>query len=199
MDEQTTPTVETTPEQRLELLARFESLFATENIIQGFGIWVRSSAPMLAITLFSGLLGLAQAIGPVYHYLAIALTFYLLHVAAAREARLRWNIQVLSSTWWSIYWRVLVYVLPVSIVLVLIMPVDLAGGEEALVKNAWPLLIAGLIVQIVSIVPTGVAASGAFLIAIRRRRILEEMGIRPGRPLREDDDGKTPGDHRENG
>ena len=199
MDEQTTPAPEVPAEQRLALLARFENLFANENIIQGFGIWVRSSGPMLAITLFSGLSGLAQAIGPVFHYLSIALNFYLLHLAGTREARLRWRIEVLPSTWWSIYWRVLVYVLPVSIALVLVMPVDLTGGEEALVRNAWPLLIAGLIVQIVSIIPTGVAASGAFLIAIRRRRMLKEMGIHLGRPPQGDDGGEGHGDHRENG
>lgn len=197
MDEQSTIEREALTEQRLAQLARFESLFANENIIQGFNIWIRSSAPMLVINLAAALLGVAQSLGLIFQYLSIALNFYLLHLAAAHEARRRWSIEVLPSTWWSIYWRVLVYVLPLSIALVLMMPIDLTAGEDAMAQYAGPLMIAGLIVLVISIIPTGLAASSAFLLAVRRRRLLRELGLRFSGPSREEERGEEQDDRRE--
>lgn len=195
MDEHTTIEQEVPAEQRLAALSRVENLFANENVLQGFNIWVRSSAPMLAINFVAALSGIALAMGMVFQYLSIALNFYLLHLAASHEANKRWGIKTLPSTWWSIYWRVLVYVLPLSVILVLMLPIDLSAGEEAIEQNAGPLMMAGLIILVISIIPTGLAASGAFLIAIRRRRLMQELGVRFGGQNPDDGEADNRNDH----
>lgn len=166
-----------TETQSLERLSKFENLFHKMNLLLGLRIWLRTTGIMMLVNLGAVLIGLIQA-APELAFLALAaLNIYLFQRAASAEARVRYGMPVSPWCWWSINWRLIVYLLPVAIVLVIAGgPIDIEDDNRPTQKELERLGYAQLIIASLSIIPMGLATSQALLVSKRK---LVAMGWKP--------------------
>ena len=141
-----------TETQSLEQLSRFENLFHKMNLLLGLRIWLRTTGIMMLANFGAALAGLIQA-APELAFLSLAvLNIYLFQRAASSEARVRYGLPVSPWCWWSINWRLIVYLLPVAIVLVIAGgPIDIEDDNRPTQKELERLGYAQLIIALLSI------------------------------------------------
>lgn len=156
-------------ENKLAELARFENMFHRDNLILGLMVWAKSNGIMWFISLAMALSGAMALLGEVGLLAAIIIGFVLLHWAITTEARRRYGFTPLGSCWWSVYWRVFVYMLPVLVALTLMMPAGyFSQTPEEILANPQPMYYAQIIYLFVSIIPMGLATSKTLLLSWRR-------------------------------
>ena len=153
----------------LEELTRFENLFHRENLLLGLRMWIRTTALMIAANLAAALSGLFL-LAPGLTMLALTgLSIFLFQWAAGREAARRYSFPVSPWCWWSINWRLIVYMLPVIFVLVLAGgPLDSDGDGRLTGAEMNQLALTQTVIAFLSAVPMGLATSQALLVSLRR-------------------------------
>jgi hypothetical protein len=154
--------------RHFEQLSRFENLFQKENVVLGLMIWLKSTGLMWLIQIGLAAIGLLQLFGQIILIPLVALSFYLIQWAAATEARKRYSMPVLPTCWWSIFWRILLFMLPLWIALTFMMPEGYLENPERMIENPVPLQIAQLTIMILSVIPMGMITSKAYLISFDR-------------------------------
>lgn len=156
-------------EETIRRLAGFESLFAKENLLLGLSIWLRTTAILLLVSLAADVLGLLALLRELILPASLAAYFILLQLAAGHEAARRYRLPVSPWCWWSIYWRLLVFLLPLLLLLAIMMvPADAGIDTEELNIDTTAFLVAQLIILVLSIIPLGLATSQAFRISLNR-------------------------------
>ncbi len=159
-------------EQTIHALARFESLFHRDNLKLGASIWLRTNLPIFLVAIPLSLLPISAEL---FLGIGIALMVILFQRAAGREAARLYGIPVSPWCWWSINWRVAVYLLPLTIVMAMMLVSAYPDfDDEAVGENPGPLAAANFIHFVVSIVPMGLATSQAFLVSMKRHK--EQFG-----------------------
>lgn len=154
---------------KLTELARFENMFHRENLTLGLMVWAKSNGIMWIISLAMALTGVMAMLGEFALVGAIFVSFVLLHWAITSEAKKRYGFTPLGSCWWSVYWRVFVYMLPVLFALTLMMPAGYFNQTaEEILAHPEPMYYAQIIYLFVSIIPMGLATSNTLLLSWRR-------------------------------
>lgn len=155
--------------ERLVRMASFESMFVKENLLLGLSVWLQSTGIMLVLNIVSSLTGVTALLGSLETFVFLALGFYLMYRAIAQEAWNRYKIPVLTSCWWSFYWRVLVFIVPVIFFLTMMLPESyLKMDQEQLLQNPEPIFYLQIAALVLSIIPSGLAASRAILVSYTR-------------------------------
>lgn len=176
-----------TLQEKLTRMASFESMFEKENLILGVTVWIKSTGIMLVVNLISSLSGLSAMLGSLGVSLFLAIGFYLMYRAIASEAMKRYGLKVLASCWWSFYWRVLVFILPVIFFLTLMIPDSYSGmTPEQMVENPEPIFYLQIAALVLSIIPSGLAASRAILVSFQRISMLAGQGPVSQQPKNEE-------------
>ena len=162
--------------RHFEQLSKFENLFHKENVFLGLMIWLKSTGLMWLIQIGLAAIGLLQLLGQILLIPLVALSFYLIQWAASSEARKRYSIPVLPTCWWSIFWRILLFMLPLWIALTFMMPEGYLENPERMIENPVPLQIAQLTIMILSVIPMGMITSKAYLISFDRISSMLDFG-----------------------
>jgi hypothetical protein len=161
--------VKTPLAEKLRMMASFESMFAKENLLLGLNVWLKSTGIMLVINLVASFTGISAMLGATGTFVFLAAGFYLMYRAIAQEAWERYKIRVLSSCWWSFYWRVLVFIIPVIFLLTLMLPESyIEMTPEQMAENPEPIFYLQIAALVLSIIPSGLAASRAILVSFLR-------------------------------
>jgi hypothetical protein len=160
----------------LEQLSKFENLFQKENVLLGLMIWLKSTGLMWLIQIVLAAIGLLQLFGQIILIPLVALSFYLIQWAASTEARKRYSMPVLPTCWWSIFWRILLFMLPLWIALTFMMPEGYLENPERMMENPVPLQIAQLTIMILTVIPMGMITSRAYLISFDRISSILDFG-----------------------
>jgi len=164
--------------EALQRLARFESLFQRDNLLLGLRMWLRVNLATLAIALVLKFSGLMAALGGAGLSLLVAISFFLFQWSATVEGRKLYDITPSPWCWWSIFWRLMLYMLPVVIVLSIATgPVELTAAGEFTQKDLDKLAGVQMIVAILSVIPQGLATSQALLVSLRRRSSAGEIRL----------------------
>lgn len=164
------------PSNKLAELAQFENFFHKDNLSLGFSIWLKSTALWYLLIFLAGATGILSLLGGMAFVAVLASHFYLLQWASAREARKRYGLPVLGSCWWSIFWRLSLYMLPVIFALSIMMPEEFRDlTMEKIASNPGPFVAAEVIYRLLSIIPMGLSASKAFLISHIRIQLFSDF------------------------
>ena len=182
--------VKTPLAEKLKTMASFDSMFAKENLLLGLNVWLKSTGIMLVVNLVASFTGFSALLGGAGTFVFLAAGFYLMYRAIAQEAWERYKIPVLTSCWWSFYWRVMVFIIPVIFFLTLMLPDSyIEMTPEQMAENPEPIFYLQIAALILSIIPSGLAASRAILVSYLR------LG---GEAHRTGDDGENSSDSNEN-
>lgn len=164
------------PGNKLAELAQFENFFHKDNLTLGFSIWLKSTALWYLLIIMAGAIGILSLLGGLAFLAVLALHFYLLQWASSAEARKRYGIPVLGSCWWSIFWRLSLYMLPVIFALSLMMPEEFRDlTMEKIASNPGPFVAMEVIYRLLSIIPMGLSASKAFLVSHIRIQMFSDF------------------------
>jgi hypothetical protein len=157
-------------ESRLRKEAAFESMFSRTNLEQGLHVWAKSTGVVFVISIALNLLGIYSLLGSFLPLALFILSFYLLQIAVSAEGTKRYKFTAERNAWWSTYWRVIVYILPVTFVFVFLLPGDLRGMQPEEMMNSNAMVFANAIILLVSIIPTGISTSKALLISYLKQQ-----------------------------
>lgn len=145
---------------KLAHLSRFSQFVNPENLAIGLNVWIRSSGIHLIISVALHWLGLLNQMGSAGMLVLMIINFALLQWAVSSEAQHRFSIAAPAHAWFSVFWRVLVYSLPVTFLLVsLMVDTSLLRTQEITPELADQMLKVQLILLIFTIIPTGISTS----------------------------------------
>lgn len=164
-------------EKTLKELSQFENFFHKSNLQLGFRMWIRVYGIWFIAAFTLVLVGLLSVLGSFGLLLLVGLQCYLFQWAAANEARRLYGMAVLGSCWWSIVWRINLYMLPVWFVFSLMMPEGYSRNFELIEQNPQPFLMAQIILLLLSVIPMGMVTSQAFLKSFERIQMLRKVSI----------------------
>jgi hypothetical protein len=163
--------------EKLGSLSRFESLFHRDNLLLGLRMWLRVNLAMLAIAFVLGLSGLLNILGVSGMAALMMVSFFLYQWSATLEARKLYGFIPSPWCWWSIIWRLIVFMLPVFFVMLMVAgPVQpdtegkLSESELEEISNIQ------LITAFLSIIPMGLVTSQALKVALKGPRPLPGGG-----------------------
>ena len=155
--------------EELERLSKFENLFHRDNLLLGLRVWLRVNLTMLVVGLVLALTGLLAIFGTLGMALILGISFFLFQWAATVEARRLYGFVPGPWCWWSIVWRLLLYMMPVLLILTLVIgPAALNEQGEFTEAGLQKLSEIQLIIGFLSIIPQGLATSQALLVSLRR-------------------------------
>ncbi len=158
--------------EKLKRLAGFESLFHRDNLLLGLRMWLRVNLAMLVVGIVLGLTGVLTALGVLGLSALVMVSFFLYQWSASLESRKNYDFEPSPWCWWSIVWRLIVFMLPVFFILVLVAgPPSPGPGGEFTEKELEQLSNMQLITAFLSIVPMGLATSQALMASLRRKGI----------------------------
>jgi hypothetical protein len=155
--------------EKLKRLAKFENMFQRDNLFLGLRMWLRVNVAMIVVGFALALVGILAALGMLAYSFLMAVSFFLYQWSASIEGRKLYGLAASPWCWWSVVWRLLMYMLPVIFVLLIVGgPIDLNERGEISPSDEEKLANINLITALLSIIPMGLATSQALLVSAAR-------------------------------
>jgi hypothetical protein len=154
--------------QKLKELSRFESLFKRDNLLLGLRMWLRVNLAMLAVALVLGATGALNLLGMSSYAVLLFLSILLYQWSITVEARKLYGFTPSPWCWWSVIWRMIVFMLPVFFIMLLVAgPVQPDPDGNYSESDLEKISNIQLITAFLSVIPMGLVTSRALLASLK--------------------------------
>lgn len=104
--------------QAYELQKLSGAFFSMDVLLLGNNVWVRSYLPIMAFTFITQYF-VTDAVQSLLYLVTLPVLFFLIQKAGEHVALRRFDLKVLESCWWSVWWRATLYTIAIGLVLVI--------------------------------------------------------------------------------